>query len=333
MSTSISTPTTATGEFAAVMGTPRKLPDLSNVFRPKFGIPKASTSSATVLTASVERAVGAADQLVDSYKKLRVEVLDRSDRAVWEMQEQVYAFVQQVDSSAQKRETRNELIRKIQVRDSQGVTSNASTEAVIVRYVFVDQSRQTRNNYTIAMEKARALDIPVNGYADFLAKNGGVGGVVERVFDHEAEEQATAKQMADAKAADKGTRTHLVTRLYSALAHKAESELAYAGEVTDWVPQDPKADTTKSKIGAKPDPRYEKGNFVFFVTLQNPETGGYRVVHGSVFDQAYEQQLLASIAERMDVSIPELSTTVQGLEQSIGFGALEANDFEELKKA
>jgi DNA-binding transcriptional LysR family regulator len=57
------------------------------------------------------------------------------------------------------------------------------------------------------------------------------------------------------------------------------------------------------------------------------------VVQGNVFDQAYEQQLLASIAERMDVSIPELSSAVQGLEQRIGFGALAANDVEELQQA
>ena len=249
--------------------------------------------------------MGAAEQLAQAYQKLRVEVLDRTDRAIWEMLEKNYGLVQQVDSSPQKRETRNELIRKIQIRDSQGVASNATTEAVIVRYVFEGLSRQTRNNYTIAMEKARALDIPVTEFADFLAKNGGVGGVVETVCDHEAE----------------------------AMAHKAESELAYAGEVTDWVPRDPKADTPKSKAEAKPDPRYEKGNFVFFVTVRNPETGRYHVVQGNVFDQAYEQQLLASIAERMDVTIPELSAAVQGLEHSIGFGALAANDAEELQQA
>jgi hypothetical protein len=327
MTTTYASKLTATDEFAAVMNPTGAAPAVSNVFRPKFGQAK-SSSSLTALTPSVERAVGAADQLAQAYQKLRVEVLDRSDRALWEMLEQVYAYVQQVDGSVQKRETRNELIRKIQIRDGQGVASNATTEALIVRYVFVDQSRQTRNNYTIAMEKARALDIPVSEFADFLAKNGGVGGVVEAVFDHEAEEQATAKEIADAKAVEKGTRTQLVTRLYSAMAHKAESELAYAGEVTDWVPKDPKADTTKSKTTAKPDARYEKGNFVFFVTVYNPETGRYHVVQGNVFDQAYEQKLLASIAERMDVSLPELSTAVQGLEQSIGFGDMATKEQE-----
>ena len=332
MTTTYASKITATDEFAAVMNPTGAAPAVSNVFRPKFGTAKASTSQ-TALTPSVERAVGAADQLAQAYQKLRVEVLDRSDRALWEMLEQVYAYVQQVDGSAQKRETRNELIRKIQMRDSQGVASNATTEAVAVRYVFVDQSRQTRNNYTIAMEKARALDIPVTGFADFLAQHGGVGGVVETVFDHEAEEQATAKEMADAKAAEKGTRTQLITRLYAAMAHKAESELAYSGEVTNWVAKDPKADKPKSKAEAKPDPRYEKGNFVFFVTVRNPETGRYHVVQGNVFDQAYEQQLLASIAERMAVTIPELSAAVQGLEHSIGFGSLVANDVEELQQA
>jgi hypothetical protein len=332
MTTTYSSKLTATDEFAAVMNPTGAAPAVSNVFRPKFGQAKASTSQ-TALPPSVDRAVGTADQLAQAYQKLRVDVLDRTDRAIWEMLQQNYGFVQQVDSSPQKRETRNELIRKIQIRDSQGVASNATTEAVIVRYVFEGLSRQTRNNYTIAMEKARALDIPVTEFANFLAKNGGVGGVVETVFDHEAEEQATAKQMADAKAAEKGTRTQWVTRLYSALAHKAESELAYAGEVTDWVPRDPKADTPKSKAEAKPDPRYEKGNFVFFVTVRNTETGRYHVVQGNVFDQAYEQQLLASIAERMDVTIPELSAAVQGLEHSIGFGALVANDVKELQQA
>jgi hypothetical protein len=201
-----------------------------------------------------------------------------------------------------------------------------------VRYVFVDQSRQTRNNYTIAMEKARALDIPVNGYADFLAKNGGVGGVVEAVFDHEAEAHATAKDLADAKSAEKAARTHWLTRLYSAMAHNPDNELAYAGEVSDWVPKDPKADTAKSKPEAKPDARYQSGNFVFFVTVRNPDTGRYHVVQGNVFDQAYERQLLASIAERMDASIPELSSAVQGLEKNIGFGSLAVNVVGELQQ-
>ncbi|PUE36791.1 hypothetical protein [Limnohabitans sp. Hippo4] len=326
------TPASPAAEFAAVMNPTGATPAVSNVFRPKFGLGKAGAGS-TAVAPSVERAVGTADQLAQSYQKLRVDLLDRTDQALWEMLQETYGFTRQVESSVQKNDIRKELIRKIQLRDSQGVASNASIDAVVVRYVFANLSRQTRNNYTIAMEKARALDIPVTGFASFLADHGGVGGVVDTVFDHEAEEQSTAKELAEAKAMEKTTRTQLITRLFAAMAHDSHKELDYAGEVTDWVLPDPKADKPKSTTSAKPDPRYQKGTFVFFVTLRNSETGSFRVAQGNVFDQAYEQQLLASIAERMDVSIPDLSATVQGLERSIGFGALAANDAERLEQA
>jgi hypothetical protein len=234
------------------------------------------------------------------------------------MIQSVYQFVEQIDRSPTKRETRNELLRKIQLRDSQSMATNASTEAIAVRYVFADQSRQSRNNYTIAMEKARALGIGADSFADFLTENGGVGNVVEAVFDFEEEDMASAKELSAAAKNEKKSRTELVTRLLAAMAHTADSLLKYKGEVSNWVPDKPKS---TSKIKEKHEPKFEKGNFVFFVTVHNPETGNYHVVQGNQFDQAYEQQLLASIADRMAVDTTELSHAVQGLEKSLGFGA------------
>jgi hypothetical protein len=329
MTTTYASKLTATDEFAAVMNPTGTAPAVSNVFRPKFGQAKANATSGTGLTPSVERAVGTADQLAQAYQKLRVEVLDRSDRALWEMIQESYGFTRQVESSVQKNDIRKELIRKIQMRDSQGVASNASIDAVVVRYVFPDLSRQTRNNYTIVMEKARALEIPVTGFADFLAQHGGVGGVVDTVFDHEAHEQATAKELAEAKSTDKTIRTQLVGRLYSVMAHKAENQINYSGLISNWVPEKPKTTTdAKGKGAEKADPKFEAGNFVFFVTVKNPETGKFHVVQGNVFDKAYEEQLLASIAERMDVPTDELSMAVQGMERAIGFGDMVAKEKE-----
>lgn len=298
-----------------------------HVFRPKAVATKAETKPTTVLPKSVQAVIDAADTLVTSYTKLKVEVLDRSDRALWEMLEKAYAFAAQIDGSPSKREARTELIKKIQLRDQQTMASNSSTEAVVVRYVFADQSRQSRNNYTIAMEKARALNIPVDGFANFLTENGGVGKVVEKVFGYENEDAALAKELSDAIKAEKTTRTQLVGRLYSAMAHKVDSQISYSGLVSNWVPQKPEG---KAKIDGteKVDPKFEQGNFVFFVTVKNPETGKFHVVQGNVFDQAYEQQLLASIAERMDVTTDELSTTVQDLEKTIGFGEMATNEQE-----
>jgi len=132
---------------------------------------------------------------------------------------------------------------------------------------------------------------------------------------------ASAKDLSEAAKNEKKSRTELVTRLLAAMAHTADSLLNYKGEVSNWVPDKPKS---TSKIKEKHEPKFEKGNFVFFVTVHNPETGNYHVVQGNQFDQAYEQQLLASIADRMAVDTTELSHAVQGLEKSLGFGASSA---------
>lgn len=117
------------------------------------------------------------------------------------------------------------LIKQIQQRDKQGMATNSCTEAIVVRYVFGDQSRQSRNNYTIAMEKARTLGITADKFADFLSDNGGVGKVVEKIFDFEEDEQAIAKELADTLKAEKTTRTELVGRLYSATSASVEREI------------------------------------------------------------------------------------------------------------
>jgi hypothetical protein len=44
---------------------------------------------------------------------------------------------------------------------------------------------------TIALEKAAALGVATNEFADFLAEHGGVSKVVEKVFDHEADDLAS----------------------------------------------------------------------------------------------------------------------------------------------
>jgi hypothetical protein len=305
--------------FAAVMNTNGLKPVL-NVFRPKSSAAKsAETIPAVQLPKDVKNAIETANALVADYAKLKVEVLDRSDRALWEMLEGVYTFVRQIEATTNKLKTRTELIKQIQQRDLQGMATNSSTEAVVVRYVFADQSRQSRNNYAIAMEKAHSLNIATNAFADFLSEHGGVGKVVEKTFGFEEDEQENAKQLAEAIKAEKATRTQLVNRLYSAMAHKVDSPISYSGLVSNWVPEKPES-KAKTDGTEKVDPKFEQGNFVFFVTVKNPETGKFHVVQGNVFDQAYEQQLLAAIAERMDVPTDELSIAVQGLEKSIGFG-------------
>ncbi len=305
----------STNAFVATSGAGIKTP-LSNVFRLK---PAASAVGKAVSTTTpgVQQAIEFANSLVESYAKLKVEVLDRSDRALWNHLGQVYAYVDSIERSPLKRETRTELIRQIRLRGGLGVSSIASTAAVVVRYVFAEQPRQTCSNYAIAMEKAAALGVTADTFAGFLEQYGGVSKVVEHLFDHEADDAlisaTTAKQLAEQKQA----RTGLVGRLCAALAHVSTTEIEYRDELNVWVPEKPEKKTKSADKEDKVDPKFEQGNFVVFLTMKNPQTGKYRVVQGNVFNRAFEEQLLGTIAHHMDADNDELAQTVVGLEQAI----------------
>jgi hypothetical protein len=109
--------------------------------------------------------------------------------------------------------------------------------------------------------------------------------------------------------------------LCAALAHVSTTEIEYRDELNVWVPEKPEKKTKSADKEEKADPKYEQGDFVLFVTVQDPDTGKYRVVQGNVFDRAFERQLMGSIAERMDAKTEELAQAVAGLEQQIGFDA------------
>ncbi len=307
----------STNALAATIAGTAKAQSLSNVFRMKPAASAVEKAVSTITSPGVQQAISMADSLVQSYAKLRVDVLDRSDRALWNHLGEVYAYADSVERSPLKRETRTELIRQIRLRGGAGVSTTATTAAVVVRYIFADQSRQTCSNYAIAMEKAAALGVTTDTFAGFLEQYGGVSKVVEHLFDHEAAEAAisatTAKQLAEQKQA----RTGLVGRLCAALAHVSTTEIEYRDELNVWVPEKPEKKTKSADKEEKVDPKFEQGNFVVFLTVKNPQTGKYRVVQGNVFNRAFEEQLLGTIANHMDADNDELAQTVVGLEQAI----------------
>ncbi len=286
---------------------------LEKIFRAKSAATAVAETKA--LTPGVKSAVAQADALSASYTQLKVNVLDRSDQALWALLEQVYAYASAVASSALKRETTNELIRAIKQRGGPGVSASATTAAVVVRYVFADASRQTCSNYAIAMEKAAALGVTTDTFAAFLAQYGGVSKVVEHVFDYEAADTAVAAANSKAVLEEKQSRTALVGQLYSVMAQTANAQLEYNGTVMNWVPEKQVKEGKTAGKEEKLDPKYERGNFVLFVTVQNPDTGKYHVVQGNVFDRAFEAQLLGTIAERMELKTDELQQVVAGMEQ------------------
>lgn len=289
------------------------------VMRPKLTTANDAKVAAKVMSTGVKKKVNEANVLVQQFDELKSTVLDRSDRALWDYMEFVYRYKVSIDQHPDKQTIKTALLHEIHLRDGAPISSAFSLEAVVVRFIFRDQSRQTRSNYTVVLEKATALGIAADKFADFLAEYGGVSKVVEHVFDDEAKTAEIAKQFAEQNKASQTTRTGLVQRYFSASAHNATAELAYAGEVVNWVKPKPEK---KGKASEKADPKYEVGQFVFFVTVQDMDTGKYRVVQGNIFDKAYEQKLLGDIASRLETETVELEEAVQSLEQAIGFDDL-----------
>ena len=292
---------------------------LASVFRPKAAANSAKL--APVPTTGVAKAIAEANNLVASYSTLKIDLLDRSDRALWELLQQVYAFAAAVEGSPLKRETRTELINQIRQRGGPNTSASATTAAIVVRYIFADVSRQTWSNYSIAMEKAAALRVTTDSFAGFLEQHGGVSKVVEAVFDHEQQAIDASTETAKEIRAQQQSRVDLMGRLYNAIANASRDEIDYSGELINWVPEKPEKKTKSADKEEKADPKYEQGEFVLFVTVRDPDTGKYRVVQGNVFDRAFERQLMGSIAERMDAKTEELAQVVVGLEQQIGFDA------------
>ncbi len=302
---------------AEVMGAANTLP--TNVFRMKTDVAAKTSTGGSSLPAGVNKALVAAQALASSYGKLRVEVLDRSDRALWNLLQEVYAYADSVENSVLKKETRSELIRQIRQRGGAGVSPNGSIAAIAVRYIFADQSRQTCSNYGIAMDKARALGVTTDTFAAFLEQYGGISKVVEHVFDHEAEDVAAAADVAKLQHEERTTRVQLVGRLYTAMIPASALSFDFAGEVTSWVPKKPEKKTKSADKEEKADPKYEQGQFVHFVTVRDPDTGKYHVIQGNIFDRAYEDQILGTLADRIGATTDQLAQAVTGLERQIGF--------------
>ena len=284
---------------------------------------KAANQASYEDTKGVKKAIEQANLLSVEFDELKSTVLDRSDRALWQLLERVYTYAGEIEDSPLKREIRKALADEVAQRDLKTIGAAASVAEVVVRYIFPKVSRQTKSNYTIAMEKARAKGIAPTNFTLFIEQYGGVSKVVEHVFDYEEEEQRSASEVAKAKSEEAIKRRSLISRLFTVMARGVGQPFHFDGEVTQWV-STPEASGNADMAKVSTNPKEKPGKFVFFVSVYDPGSQQYRIVQGNQFDEAYENQLLLSIAGRLDVSVTELESTVIGMEKSIGFGPANA---------
>jgi len=252
-------------------------------------------------------------QLIQDYASLKTEVLDRSDRALWQLLSKVFDYVLQINASVQKRNVKSDLLAKIKARDNYAMSSSSETQAVVVRYVFGDLARQTRNNYVVVFDKALALETGVGGLLDLLEKHKGVVNFVEHDFDGNAESAAETKEKRKEERLQQVT---LMRRLFAAMSHCGASVPVATSYVVDWRPSF--EELAKVKTEEKALPKYQAGNFVFFVALPGSTAGSYNLVQGFSPTKDFEDQMLQQIAARMGASNSELGASVADLETSAG---------------
>lgn len=258
----------------------------------------------------VLKAVQHGDELIVKYGAFKAEFLDRSDRALWELLGYVYDYVRTINASAMKREIKKALIKTIKAREPNAlIATNAETEAIAVRYVFGEQARQTRSNYTVVLEKAIAVDVPVGGLAAFLEEHKGVVNVIEKSFDGNDTPIANTKEVRSEQAS-------WMRRLFSVMAHTPSDIINYEGDVVDFNLSIEEA--SKLKESAKKEAKNQQGNFVFFVAVPAEKPGTYKLVHGVKAAQDFENSILHQIASRMGHSNDELKTAVCELESAVG---------------
>jgi hypothetical protein len=292
---------------------------LEDIFCLKAGDKVQDESTPVELTADVQSAVDHAEQLTAEYHVLKTQVLDRSDRSLWQILQKVYAFADSVQNSVNRDKTRAELIRKIRLRSDSNVSTASTLDSIVVRYIFSDQSRQTRSNYAKAMQKARAIGITTDKFAAFLEKYGGVAKVLEETFEYEKIVADSNSGTAKLRLANKEVRIKLTGQLYTGIAHTSATEINYTDRIFNWVPEKPKKSMKAVSKEEKTDPKYEQGRFVHFVAVRDSAAGKYHVVQGNIFDRAFEDQILGSLVDRMGAKTEDLEKAVAALQQQIGF--------------
>ena len=99
------------------------------------------------------------NQLAREYETLKIDVFLRAERASWLFLSNVYDYVLRINKSIKKRQIKSDLIDMIKQRDRVNISTASETETVVVRYVFSDMARQSRNNYVVVIQKALSMDV------------------------------------------------------------------------------------------------------------------------------------------------------------------------------
>lgn len=254
------------------------------------------------------------EQLCEEYATFKRDFGDRTDAALWQLMQNVYTFVCELDKNANVKKVKAALVKQLKAKGFVKASASNSTAALVVKYIFADQAKQTINNYANVLVKASVLKVPCNKLAAFLKQHGGIVNVLEKYFDEDGNVTAVAQVSDEALQAkvDAQERLHVFKRSLNALRFETNTTIAFHG-VQDWVAEDKRKEESKAKDAENV--KYKRGDFVFFVAVPGAKEGVYEVVEGFSAAKDMEDKLLMQMLKHYAATTEELHAMAMHYEQ------------------
>ena len=272
----------------------------------------ALASKPPIKSVEVVEAMQAVSQLARDYESLKVEVFQRADRSTWGFLSNVYDYVLRINKSPQKRQIKTDLIGLINAREGAKISMALSIENLVVRYVFDDMTRQSRNNYVLLIQKALGMDIQPGMLMPLLEEHGGIVSVIEKDFDGNTPSANADSALRKLQRVDSA---NLLRRLFYIMSTQQEAKVVQVEQVANWAPS--AQALSKLKASEKDLPKNQPGDFVFFVAVPGATPGEYNLLQGFSPTRDFEDQFLLQIAGRLGVSNEQLQVFISQIESSL----------------
>lgn len=215
--------------------------------------------------------------LTEKHQHYQVEFVQRGNKALYELLQDIYAYALRIDQSGMK----DEIVAQLRWRLSKSnMKTMKSTHwlTTVVKFI-VPTDRQTAHNYTRVLKVAFDEKLDAGKVADYIATRGGVAEI------YKTEANVAAKQAA---VADAGERAELVREIYLNNAHAYGTTYSFDGDLYSHpytVNGDPVDEVTA-----------QHGDFMHFVAKFDEATQKYSFVHACVFGRDFENTMLKHMA-------------------------------------
>lgn len=277
----------------------------------------ANSKPANQLPSTVEMLLQEGKSLTEAYEGWKLEFEEPSDKATWGLIDQVGGFVEKIENLKEEdqAEMKNQMRTDINERVPSSVNKSTTIEMLAVKFVFKNMIRQTAYNYCKALELARkAGKKSGGGIKAFIEAEKGIVNLIQKELKKEGK--------GSPKNGEASKERINSLREYFGLQAKASSVVEYTGDVLNCYDAE-KAEKELKKEKDKQNKNKLKGSLVFLIGVPADDDGHYQVVQGSIFDQGFENSLIAQMSMALEgVDDADLAALVENLKSVQGFDGM-----------